>query len=154
VLRNALKALYRILPASLLNRATNLLQPHFTVTVAAVILDETGRVLLLKHRFRSDSGWGIPGGFLAKGEQPEVGLRREIREEVALEIKSLKLGLVRAVRNFPQLQILYICRPAGELAVNSIEIEEYDWFPPDALPEKLSLSQRALIEYALSEIER
>ncbi|HWP45478.1 MAG TPA: NUDIX hydrolase [Blastocatellia bacterium] len=128
----------------------NLFQPRFTVTVAAVIVDKAGRVLLLKHRFRGGSGWGIPGGFLNKGEQPEAGLRRELREEIGLEIEFVELAFVRNVEKARQVQIIYICRPAGDPGPASIEVERYDWFQPDHLPRELSQSQRAIIERALS----
>ncbi|MEP6912843.1 MAG: NUDIX hydrolase, partial [bacterium] len=60
--------------------------PRFAVTAGAVITDNQGRVLLLKHRFRPGTGWGMPGGFMQEGEQPEEALRRDLREEVGLEV--------------------------------------------------------------------
>src|SRR4051794_31916625 len=102
MLKRALNALYRAAPTSLLNRVANLLQPHFTVTVAAVVMDENRRVLLLKHTFRNGSGWGLPGGFIAKGEQPEKALRRELREEAGLEIDNVELALVRTAKALQQ----------------------------------------------------
>ena len=56
-----------------------LAHPRFAVTAGAVITDARGRVLLLKHRFRPGAGWGMPGGFLERGEQPDAALRRELR---------------------------------------------------------------------------
>jgi ADP-ribose pyrophosphatase YjhB (NUDIX family) len=149
VLKRLLTTLYGLLPASLLNRAARTLQPHFTVTVAAVVTDETGRVLLLKHNFRGGDGWGIPGGFLTKDEQPEDGLRRELREEIGLEVKAVRLALVRTVTNARQVQIVYRCRPEGEPRPMSIEVERYAWFQPEALPDYLNQSQGALIEQAI-----
>ena len=43
---------------------------RFTVTAGAVIFNDKREVLLLKHRFRAGSGWGLPGGFMEHGEQP------------------------------------------------------------------------------------
>src|SRR4030095_10486012 len=63
-----------------------LTQPRFTVTAGAVISDEGGRVLLLRHVLRRGSGWGIPGGFLNAGEQPDEAVRRELCEESGLEL--------------------------------------------------------------------
>jgi len=57
---------------------------RFIVSAGAVIVDEQGQVLLLKHVFRAGSGLGNSGGFIAANEQPEAALRRELREEVAL----------------------------------------------------------------------
>ena len=149
MLKKILTTLYGMFPASLLNRAARSIQPHFTVTVGALVIDGAGRVLLLKHNFRGGNGWGIPGGFLAIDEQPEDGLRRELREEIGLEIKSVRLALVRSVKNARQVQIVYHCHPEGEPRLMSIEVERYAWFQPDALPEYLHPSQGAIIEQAL-----
>lgn len=105
--------------------------------------------MLLKHSLRGGSGWGIPGGFLSADEQPEEGLRRELREEVGLEISSVELALVRAVNNARQVQIVYRCLADGEPKARSIEVERCDWFALDGLPDQLSRSQQAIISEAL-----
>lgn len=51
------------------------------VGTSAVICNERGEVLL---QHRSDNGlWGIPGGVLDPGEDPAVGIIREVREETS-----------------------------------------------------------------------
>jgi ADP-ribose pyrophosphatase YjhB (NUDIX family) len=55
-----------------------------------MLFDDEGHILLLEHVFRADRGWGVPGGFINKGEQPEQALRRELREEVDIEIDDVK----------------------------------------------------------------
>jgi 8-oxo-dGTP diphosphatase len=149
MLRRAIRALYRVAPTSLLNRLVNFFQPHFTVTVAAVVVDGRGRVLLLKHNFRGGSGWGIPGGFLASGEQPEDGLRRELREETGMEVADIELVFVRTATPARQLQIVFRCKPIGEPAPQSVEIEELGWFATEELPAGLSASQRDTIKKTL-----
>ncbi len=88
MLINFLGAIWRHLPGSVRRRLSRLGQSRFTVTTAAFIFDGDGRLLLLEHVFRPDSGWGVPGGFLTKGEQPEAGLRRELREEIGIEVEE------------------------------------------------------------------
>lgn len=149
MLKKILGTLYRLAPARLFNRAANFLQPHFTVTVAAVVINDGNRVLLLKHRFREGSGWGIPGGFLGKAEQPEDALRRELREEVALEIEKLEMAFARAVKETRQVQIIFRCKAAGEPSPASIEVEQCEWRALDELPDTLPHSQREIIERAL-----
>jgi ADP-ribose pyrophosphatase YjhB (NUDIX family) len=150
MLKRFLSSLYRLAPTSLTNRAANFFQTHFTVTVAAVVVDERGRVLLLKHRFRGGSGWGIPGGFLNRGEQPEEALKRELREEVGLGAADLRLMLVRVVKTATQVQVIFTCREEGEPEPRSVEVESCDWFDPEDLPRELPRSQRAIIKRVLS----
>ena len=92
-----LGAVWRHLPGSVRRRLVRIGQKRFTVTVGAVIFDDQGRILLLEHVFRPDSGWGIPGGFISKGEQPEAALRRELREEIGIEVENVELLFVRTL---------------------------------------------------------
>ena len=66
-------------------------QAKFTVSVAAIIINERDEILLLNHVLRPVFGWGVPGGFVEAGEQPETAVRREIREETGLEITALEI---------------------------------------------------------------
>lgn len=81
--------------------------PRFAVTAGAIITDKERNVLLLKHRFRGGSGWGMPGGYLAKGEQPEEALRRELREEAGLEVDAVELFLTRTFKKPQQVEIIF-----------------------------------------------
>ena len=86
MLKNFMAGVWRRLPTGLRRMTIRLTNTKFTVTSAAVIFNKEGKVLLLKHRFRPGSGWGLPGGFLKPDEQPLDGLQRELREEIALEL--------------------------------------------------------------------
>jgi 8-oxo-dGTP diphosphatase len=54
-----------------------------------VILDPDGRILLVRFEFPDRSVWACPGGGLESGESHEAALRRELREEVGLELEEL-----------------------------------------------------------------
>ncbi len=62
-----------------------------TVSAAAFVSDATGRILLLRRAKEPAKGlFGIPGGFIDFGETAEDAVRREIREEVGIEVSELK----------------------------------------------------------------
>lgn len=128
-------------------------QKRFTVTAGAMIFDDEGRILLLEHVFRPDSGWGIPGGFLSKREQPEEALRRELREEIGVEIKDVTLFFVRTLKRPRQLEIYFRARVIGAPKPCSFEIKRAEWFAIDQLPSELSRDQKQLIERAVSRRE-
>jgi ADP-ribose pyrophosphatase YjhB (NUDIX family) len=129
-----------------------LTQPRFAVTAGAVVSDERGRVLLLRHVLRKGSGWGIPGGFLTVGEQPEEAVRRELREETGLELDTVELAFVRSLESVHQIEIIFRCRmraAALEGLEQGFEIDRAEWFARAALPHGLSKDQRRLIERVL-----
>jgi 8-oxo-dGTP diphosphatase len=150
MLKKVLAALWRRSPAGLRRLSVRLSQARFTVTAAAVIIDDDGRILLLKHVFRVGSGWGIPGGFMNKGEQPEAALRREVYEEIGLELDGVELAFVRALKRSAQVEIYFRASPRGGSEPRSIEIKSAEWFKLDELPEGLSRDQHEIIEGVLS----
>jgi len=75
-----------------------------SVSVAAVITDDDGRILVVQRR---DTGkWEIPGGILEAPESIHAGMRREVEEETGViaeperlrgVYKNLRLGVVALV---------------------------------------------------------
>jgi 8-oxo-dGTP diphosphatase len=125
---------------------------RFTVTAGALIFNDEGKILLLKHRFRPGSGWGLPGGFLEKGEQPLDALRRELREEVALELEDVEIFASRSFRKPRQVEVLYRCRANGPVTPRTMEVERAEWFSPASLPDGLPRDQRHLVEQAATDV--
>ena len=150
MLKKMLGTLWRHAPRRLRRWGVRLSEPRFAVTAGAVITDELGRVLLLEHVFRVGSGWGIPGGFLEKDEQPEEALRRELREEIELEIESAEIAFVRTLKKVKQIEVIFRCRPAGPVGRRNGEIKTAEWFGLDNLPPELSKDQHELIGRALN----
>jgi 8-oxo-dGTP pyrophosphatase MutT (NUDIX family) len=57
-----------------------------TLGVRAVVVDDEGRVFLIKHSYVS--GWHLPGGGVEVGETLLDSLRRELMEEGRIELKG------------------------------------------------------------------
>jgi len=63
--------------------------PTMFGSAAALFTDPAGRVLLVKPNYREH--WSLPGGILEHGEPPHAGCRREVAEEVGLDIAPGRL---------------------------------------------------------------
>ena len=142
---------WRALPPRIRRWSMRATQTRFTVTAGALIFNDAGQILLLKHRFRAGSGWGIPGGFLERGEQPEQALRRELREEIGLEVSHVEIFSARSFKRPRQVEILFRCRAnvrIGQLKPRTMEVEKAEWFSLQNLPHGLPSDQRLIIERA------
>jgi ADP-ribose pyrophosphatase YjhB (NUDIX family) len=149
MLRKFIAWLWRCAPKWARRLGVLLTQSRFTVTVGAVVIDSRNQVLLLHHRFRPGSGWGIPGGFIHPREQPEEAIRRELREEIGLEIETASFAFVQTLQKYRQVDIIFRCIPQGIPLPQGFEINRAEWFEPDSLPDGLSDSQRGLIRRAM-----
>lgn len=151
MLKDLIGGIWRRVPRVLRRMTMRVTHSRFTVTAAAIVVDEQRRVLILKHRFRPGTGWGLPGGFIEAGEQPDEGVRRELREEVGLELAGVELVTTRTFKKPRQIEIVFRCRPQGNVSPQSIEIRKASWFSIDALPEGLPVDQRRLIKDVLND---
>ena len=88
------------------------------VSIKGVVL-ENGFVWLRKNE---RDFWELPGGKLDKGEQPEQTLVRELKEELGVEVKVIKIiqAYWRTIENSVDekegvLTISYLCEPLGKI---------------------------------------
>ena len=79
-----------------------------------------------------DDVWEFPGGRLHAGEVPLVGIAREVKEELGLEIENIKpLCVVPSFHfksNMPQVFIAYTCTCNDvPIKADTTEVEELKW---------------------------
>jgi len=147
--KRLLSQFWQTLPARIRRWFIRTTNTRFTATTGAIIFNDAGEVLLLKHFFRAGSGWGLPGGFLKAGEQPLEALRRELNEEIGLEIRDVEIFWARSFTRPRQIEVLYRAKAVGRGEPRSIEVERTGWFSTDQLPTGLPQDQKLLIERAV-----
>jgi phosphoglycolate phosphatase-like HAD superfamily hydrolase/ADP-ribose pyrophosphatase YjhB (NUDIX family) len=125
-------------------------------TVGALIHDDTGRVLMIRTHKWSNL-WGIPGGKIERGETSEAALRREVREETALEIERIRFVMVQDCIDSPEFMVPahfillnYVARATGTEVKLNDEAEEFVWVTPaEALEMNLNSPTRLLLEHVV-----
>jgi ADP-ribose pyrophosphatase YjhB (NUDIX family) len=140
--------IWREFPFGLQIFITGLIRPRFRVAVAAIIFDDEGQILLCEHTYRKFHPWGLPGGGLELGEDPEEGIRREVREETGLEVRVEKLLCAESAPTNHHISLIYLCKIIGGLFRPNYEISQTRFFSLDAMPSLLPTEQ-ALIKRVL-----
>jgi len=128
---------------TLVQRAWGLTRPRFSLGVVGVIVDDDRQVLLVEHVFHSRTPWGLPGGWVDWGEAPDVTLRRELREELELDVEVGPLILLERTHGL-HLDLAYSCVAQGNVGSLSPELITYRWTPLDALPTLNPFHRRVL----------
>lgn len=131
--------------------------PKNHVGAVGVVFNDDGEVLLVEHVFRPNYNWGLPGGWVERGENPADTVRREFEEElgVGLEIKQLLLCDVQGKEpggTTPRgLALAYYGRLAKEkidlsAASHAFEVLSISWVDPNAIQWRLAPFQQKAIE--------
>jgi len=109
---------------------------HIKTSVVACIIDGGDHVVLTRRCIEPFCGlWVMPGGKIDHGESILAALRREVREEVGLEVHVDGLvdvyehvGIGPAGDHY--VILYYRARPVGhELCPNGAEVTEARWVP-------------------------
>lgn len=151
-LQNLISRIWRLLPVRARRWTMRMTNARFTVTAGALIFNDRGQILLLKHRFRAGSGWGLPGGFLEQGEHALDALKRELREEIGMEVETAEIFYTRTFKKPRQVEILFLCHANSEVKPRAMEVERAEWFSVESLPDGLPRDQRLLVERAATDV--
>jgi NAD+ diphosphatase len=101
-----------------------------------VAVEKEGRLLLAHNKGFVPKRFSTLAGFVDPGESLEEAVRREVREEVGIEVKALRYVASQSWPFPNSLMAAFSAQWAGgELTPDGIEIETAGWFSRDALPD-------------------
>jgi 8-oxo-dGTP diphosphatase len=106
------------------------------LVVAAALFDHAGRVLIAQRPAgKALAGrWEFPGGKVDAGESEQCALRRELREELGIEVLAARpfMRLAHAYEDRDvELSLWIVERFAGE--PRSLDAQRLKWVSPAAL---------------------
>ena len=111
-----------------------------TVIVTAALIIEQGKILVTQRKKDSFQGllWEFPGGKVKEGEEPREALRRELKEELDVEVK---VGIIfdatfYSYPEYPILLLVYRCwiekgflKPIGCHDLRWMSLQELEKLP-------------------------
>jgi len=111
--------------------------PSWTAGALAIIERDDGRWLMVKPAYRK--GWALPGGLLNKGEHPESGVRRELREELGLNVIITGEPWVIFDAALRRIDIVFRSTlvpgfDPDSVEISSAELSDARWVDPDDPP--------------------
>jgi len=104
-----------------------------------VIEDGSGAILLLRHSY-GPKVWALPGGGVAKGEDPKAAARREMAEELDLDLGALRHAgtLEDIVSGSAHIMHIFCVATDQSPRPDLREVVLARFFDPGALPQDLS----------------
>lgn len=111
------------------------------VAAKAVVIDDQGRVLVVREARTYDEGtkigkYGLPGGRLNLGESYNDGLHREVKEETGLKVEALYPIYVGewhpVIKDVPHqiIAIFTVCKAKSTDVKLSTEHDDFKWLDP------------------------
>lgn len=114
--------------------------------VSVIVTNLAGDVLLLKHSY-GPAVWSLPGGGLSRGEDPIAAARREVREELGVDLARLEVvgTLEEELSGSPHTAHIFTGVCDRQPRPDRREVTEARFFPSHSLPEPLGETTRARI---------
>ncbi|MFG1807400.1 NUDIX domain-containing protein [Streptomyces sp. NPDC049040] len=125
-----------------------------TASAAALLTDGEGRLLVVKPTYKS--GWNLPGGHVDEGETPRDACRRELREELALDVEPGRLLVHAFMAGHGRSHVYYVfeggaltSEQQGSIVLQEEELAEYRFIaelPVEDIPAPLRPAWDAVMQ--------
>ncbi|MFH1827556.1 MAG: NUDIX domain-containing protein [bacterium] len=118
---------------------THYMNPYTTTSI--IIINKKEEIMLVKRKFPPKKGfWDLPGGFVNIKESAEACSRREIKEELGINLKKLvyvgsypdKYFFQKV--NWDTLTLWYVAEMPNEKIKVSDDISGYKFFSSESIP--------------------
>ncbi|MBI2051810.1 NUDIX domain-containing protein [Candidatus Roizmanbacteria bacterium] len=110
-------------------------------TNGVIFENNKGEVLLVRRKFPPKKGyWDLPGGFVDIGETMEDALRREVKEELGIDVKKFAYLTSRYDRylykgqNYYTLGFVFVAKIPNQILKLADDVSEAKFFPKDKIP--------------------
>ncbi|GAA0911812.1 NUDIX hydrolase [Virgisporangium aurantiacum] len=104
----------------------NAKQPRKRVSADVIVCDSAGRILLVNPSYKPD--WDVPGGMVEANEPPHAAARRELREELGLDVQVRQLLVIDWVSPHGQwddlLSMVFDSAPISDEQISSIQFDD------------------------------
>jgi 8-oxo-dGTP diphosphatase len=123
--------------------------PKHSVSVAGVVTDQDGRVLIVQRR--DNAHWEPPGGVLELTETPEEGVIREVLEETGVQIRVNNLSGVYKNMRRGVIALVFRCEAIGGNPRPTIESLTVEWVQPEEVQNRMAPAYAIRVLDAYSE---
>ena len=134
--------------------------PLILNSAGAIILNAEGKVLL---EYRKDTNnWGLPGGYMELGETFEDTVKREVKEEMGVQVRNLTFFNIFSgsdyYHEYPNgdkvysVMAIYIAdAPMKEMTPDKKEISPIQYFSLNELPHNLTKVSKLVLHHYTDE---
>ncbi len=124
---------------------------HTRVGIAVFVFKD-GKFLMMKRKgSHGDGTWSVPGGHLDYGESFADTARREVLEELGVEIDDIRFGAVtndyfkKENKHYVTIWLLSRLKSGEPVILEPEKCTEMGWFDFDSLPRPLFLPWEELL---------
>ena len=131
------------------------ISPSIITTITKAEENENGdienKLLMAKHSYHKGMGYTLVAGFLEAGETIEDAVKREVREEVGVEVEDIRYFASQSWPFPNSLMIGCTCKyKSGEIKVDGSEIVDAKWFSKEEIdnpPLDISIFSRLVEDF-------